>query len=65
LIFAEFCEQRIGRRATGAAFGGEEFDDDGLLGGGHGLRGGGGTSGPTGEKSEASKDRGEKESMKE
>jgi len=32
LIGAEFCEEGIGGRATGAAFGGEEFEDEGLFG---------------------------------
>jgi len=39
LFSAEFLEERIRRRATGAAFGSEEFEDDGLFGGGGGLRG--------------------------
>jgi hypothetical protein len=31
LISAEFFEERIRRRTTGAAFGGKEFEDNGLL----------------------------------
>jgi hypothetical protein len=31
LISAEFFEERIRRRTAGAAFGGEELEDDGLL----------------------------------
>jgi hypothetical protein len=45
LNVAEFFQKGVGSRATGAAFGSEEFDDDGLLGWGRVLRGGGGVSG--------------------
>ena len=32
LLLGQLFEERIGRRATGAAFGGEEFDEDGSTG---------------------------------
>jgi len=36
LFLGQLFEERIGRRATGAAFGGEEFDEDGSSGRGIG-----------------------------
>ena len=56
LFVGEFFEQGIGGRATGAAFGSEKFDDDGLAGGGVGGRfgGGGGVRGPVEEDEQGS-----------
>jgi hypothetical protein len=39
LIVAELFQKSVGRRATGAAFGSEEFDDDRLFCGGWILSG--------------------------
>ena len=43
LLLAELLEEGIGGRTTGAAFGGEEFDDDGLF---FGVSAGGGDGSP-------------------
>jgi hypothetical protein len=59
LILTELFEKIIGGRAGGTAFGREEFEDDGLLGGGS-LRGGEGTKGPAGEENETNYDGGKK-----
>lgn len=60
LIFAQFFEDGIGRRATGAAFGGEEFDDDRLLeGSGVAVGRGGRFRGPAEEQEKRGEDGGE------
>jgi hypothetical protein len=51
LVFGQFFEKGIGGRATGTAFGGEEFDDDGLPGSGIGELGmSGGVRRPAGRE---------------
>lgn len=58
LVLAKLFEQGIRGRATGAAFGGEEFEDDGLLFGGVG--GGGGVRRPANGNGHNREDRGRK-----
>jgi len=53
LFQSKFCEKGIRGRTTGAAFRGEQFDDDGLLGGVDGVWQGGRMGGPTREEGQA------------